>query len=321
MVDPAMQEKLNALFLKACLDGDEPSKRDPAERIKVLLKAGAQPKARNGFDETALHLLVRGIQCCDTCTRQFWRREVAPVLVLMDGLDPLSRDKDGRTARDVAKRMKFVTFANELCALENRFATNKGTGHALRFGVSQRVEAYFEGKFMPGVIIKVWDQRMVYRIRLDTGLHIHAPEDSDQCVRAIPDEKAEEAATLLAGWKSPTPKGDGKCDIYGDSAKEENTLEDEETRHFDQSEEEIDSIIEAISSQWMSRAREKRVELDPQIYSKIQSAASEALNQTRRQNQRGYCKIELSKRSKRERKTNRPKPSKCPGVGVGYQLQ
>ena len=134
-------------------------------------------------------------------------------------------------------------------------------------------------------------------------------------------EKAEEAATLLAGWKSPTSKEDGKSDIKGDSAKEEDTCEDEETQHFDQSEEEMDSMIEAISSQWMSRAQEKRVELDPQIYSKIQSAASEALNQTRRQNQRGYCKIELNKRSKRERKRNRPKPSKCPGVGVSYQLQ
>ena len=89
-----------------------PTTRDPTHRngneaeAFRLLDEGADPSVTNQFGQTALHLLIKSLPCCDSCNAQLWRREMAKVLV-EDGLDPLVKDSDGMTARDWAIKKGF----------------------------------------------------------------------------------------------------------------------------------------------------------------------------------------------------------------------
>eukprot|EP00493_Phyllostaurus_siculus_P016786 UN17043 len=53
----------------------------------------------------------------------------------------------------------------------------------LRWKVGHRVKARVHSGFEPGQIIKVWDEGNAYRIRLDDGVEVWAPDDHDRFVR------------------------------------------------------------------------------------------------------------------------------------------
>jgi len=53
----------------------------------------------------------------------------------------------------------------------------------LRWKVGHRVRACVQTGFEPGTVIKVWDDGNAYRIRLDDGVEVWAPDDDDKYVR------------------------------------------------------------------------------------------------------------------------------------------
>ncbi len=124
---------LDGLFLGTCLE--PPLNEDPTDRAIEQIRAGADPKTISTLGETAVHLLVKGITCCDDCGLQIWRREMAQMLVETDGVDPNHENKEGRTARDIAVERDYKDFSRELQILEKEFKKKKEREGALRFRV------------------------------------------------------------------------------------------------------------------------------------------------------------------------------------------
>ena len=307
-----VNNEADGLFLQTCFD-PPPTIADPGERCdELLLRASADPKAVNEAGEGALHLLVKGITCCDTCTKNLWRRELARALVSMDRVDPTRRDRSGATARDLAKGKGFEVFTRELFLLERRFSKGKVGPHTMRFRLGQRVEAHFHDSYQPGRVVKLWDERNAYRIRLDQGTDVWAPADHDSCVRALPECKlvkknkiddgrvnaAATAAKVLAGWKTKTQEGDGAGGAGGadgadgaDGAEDLDERQEEEGDEgellleegegdFEPSDKATDDLVEAFASQWGSvstTGSAQRLKLDPNIFSMIKTSASSEL--------------------------------------------
>jgi hypothetical protein len=192
---------LDENFLDSCLKAE-----DGGTAVMEFLQEGADASAVNKEGETALHLLVRGITCCDCCGIQVWRRELAQALVELDGVDPTRRDKQGRTARDVAENMEFKEFAVELAELHDTYM--KELNQPLRFRVNDRIEASVDDGYELGTIVKTRDGKNAYRIRLDSGVEVWAPKDRDGFVRKIGSQVEKDvggSAELLALPPPPTP--------------------------------------------------------------------------------------------------------------------
>lgn len=57
-------------------------------------------------------------------------------------------------------------------------------GTPLRFKVGSRVKANVSSGFEPGVVVKVWDEGNPYRVKLDKGIEVWAPDDIDNFIQA-----------------------------------------------------------------------------------------------------------------------------------------
>ena len=280
------QRGIDALFLKLCYE--PPAGMKAFDRATELLCAGADPRAITEHGENALHLLVRGITCCDDCWKQVWRRELAQILVTMDAVDPNKRDGLGLTPRDVAQSKNFDEFSRELKDLVKL----KGLGvDALRFSLGTRVEAMFDGCFRPGTIIALWDERNAYRIRLDTGVEIYAPKDVNIIVRAV-----SEAGLLLQAQEE-----EGGPGVEEEKRQEVDQIE----MDFEPSDKETDELIAIIASRWSTPNVERRVKLDPQIYSTIKSSARASLNLLSRNASSDECNNQQRNRRKSRKKKSR----------------
>lgn len=283
-----VQAVVDRLFLELCYE--PPAGMKAFDRANELLLAGADARAINEYGESALHLLVRGITCCDDCWKQVWRRELAQVLVTMDSVCPERRDNLGLTARDVAESKGFTEFSRELKAL----VKVKGLGvNALRFRVGKRVAAMFDGCFRPGTVIALWDERNAYRIRLETGIEIFAPKDVNPIVRTV----SEGDLLLLPQEEGELGDGEGGQEVA--DIQEEHEPSDEET----------DELIAAIVSQWSTPSVE-RLKLDPQIYSTIKSSARASLSllsgsSARANRLSDECATQKNRRKSRKKKSRR----------------
>mmetsp|Transcript_17121 Transcript_17121/g.33904 ORF Transcript_17121/g.33904 Transcript_17121/m.33904 type:complete len:341 (+) Transcript_17121:16-1038(+) len=300
---------LDEEFLKCCLDSE-----DGGDRAMKLLQDGADASARNKDGETALHLLVRGISCCDRCGVQTWRRELAQALVELDGVDPSHRDKKGRTAKDIADTKEFEDFSSELSDLQDTYQNE--LNQPLRFRMNDRIEASVDGGYEVGTIAKTRDGRNAYRIRLDSGTEVWAPKDCDGFVRRIGgaddlDEGGDvDQADALApqaslGSRSKRPAlrsaaqsfrsddheeiadhvdGEKNISICGGFGDSDDDGDDDEPPDAA-----TDALIEAFEQQWTTAAEAGpavRVQLDPKIYSTVATMATSNLHQ-KQQSQAG----------------------------------
>jgi len=68
----------------------------------------------------------------------------------------------------------------------------------LRFKTGDSIEARVQGGFQPGKITKCWDEGNAYRIRLDWGVEVWAPTDSDVFVRSRGTKRSASEAELDA---------------------------------------------------------------------------------------------------------------------------
>ncbi|CAE7814717.1 fabH, partial [Symbiodinium sp. CCMP2456] len=90
--------------------------------------------------------------------------------------------KEGET-----RECRFVFIGRNLdkALLEQKFMECKVTSEA-RFKAGDRVEANVPGGWKKAKIMRVWDEGNPYRIQLDDGTQVWAPDDSDNFVRALP---------------------------------------------------------------------------------------------------------------------------------------
>lgn len=88
------------------------------------------------------------------------------------------------------RECRFVFIGRNLDkeAIEEGFTECKVTENGLRFNVGDPVFARFEGNaYKRGKIIKLWDEGNPYRIHLENGVEVWAPEDHDDYVMACSD--------------------------------------------------------------------------------------------------------------------------------------
>ena len=84
------------------------------------------------------------------------------------------------------RECRFVFIGRNLdkALLEQKFMECKVTSEA-RFKVGDRVEANVPGGWKKAKIMRVWDEGNPYRIQLEDGTQVWAPDDSDNFVRAV----------------------------------------------------------------------------------------------------------------------------------------
>ncbi|CAE7382966.1 CBWD2 [Symbiodinium natans] len=84
------------------------------------------------------------------------------------------------------RECRFVFIGRNLdkILLEKKFMDCKVLSEA-RFNTGDKVEANVPGGWTKGTILKVWDDGNPYRIKLDNGTEVWAPDDSDDFVRSV----------------------------------------------------------------------------------------------------------------------------------------
>mmetsp|Transcript_73869 Transcript_73869/g.102616 ORF Transcript_73869/g.102616 Transcript_73869/m.102616 type:complete len:398 (+) Transcript_73869:44-1237(+) len=89
--------------------------------------------------------------------------------------------------KDETRECRFVFIGRNLdkAYLEQKFMECKVTSDA-RFKAGDRVEANVPGGWKKAKIMRVWDEGNPYRIQLEDGTQVWAPDDSDNFVRALP---------------------------------------------------------------------------------------------------------------------------------------
>ena len=243
-------ENVTADFLDLCLHSNS-TNTNQCPAVTAMLLKGASVSATNSLGETALHLLVRGINCCDTCRYQSWRRELALQLVVDDGIDPTLRDSSGLTAQDLATSLHYEAFSStlkDLVEYHKRYVKN-----ILRFKLSQRVLAKFAEGFVPGVVMRKWDQGNAYRIRLECGTEVFAPKDHDVYVKA---RDRKDPAT-----------SNGADDL---------TMLAEAAEMADDGQADVEALTSLLAGQWAAARNVTKLKLDPDIYAEVQKSMSAA---------------------------------------------
>lgn len=317
-------------FLDACFRGEE-------EEVWALLGRGVDANGVNEHGQTALHLLVRGLPCCDECAGQFWRRELARELVEGWCLDPMRKDFNGMTPRDHALAMNFNSFARELWGL----AVKRKRRVPLRFGIKCRVEAHHNKGYLAGYVVRHWERGHAYRIKLDSGLQVWAPLDVDTYVRAPQEHKnpdagsdgssdgggrLDDASSGSGGGGSEvapggplgqeggppgdqrSPQRDGSRSTSLDGLTDELSPDGDGTAGTE--DEEMNELIRRMfgggAAENNPTAFTERIQLDPEIYNSVRQMAEEQACD--KCSARGCaCGLTASQQSQRRRKKKRGK--------------
>ena len=88
--------------------------------------------------------------------------------------------------KDEPRECRFVFIGRNLdkIELEKKFMECKVI-EDVRFSPGDKIEANVPGGWKGGKIVRTWDEGNPYRIQLDDGTQVWAPDDSDDFVRAV----------------------------------------------------------------------------------------------------------------------------------------